>query len=152
MRYALEISPSLPKNLAQNVCFVLILSIPLLFILLQLRSKMLPALTILYLDHAGTPLLLQLIFICTSSNGRIQLIACLRLLQPPSIMQPILRKSSWRIPTIRQVSMKAVSLEIELATDDSLYHLPQVVVFFQAFSNEVMSLIKDTSLVICSGN
>ena len=147
MQYALEILPSLLKGASltlQVFAFVLILSIPLGIVvafLLQLRSKILHGLLTIYIwIMRGTPLLLQLIFIyyvLPSIGIRIDRL-------PEAITAftlnyagqyeaaKVLKLSSWQ--TIRYII------------------LPQVVkIVLPSVFNEVMSLIKDTSLVYALG-
>ena len=160
MQYALEILPSLLKGASltlQVFAFVLILSIPLGIVvafLLQLRSKILHGLLTIYIwIMRGTPLLLQLIFIyyVLPSIGiridRLPAAITAFTLNYAAYFAEIFRGGIVAIPTGQYEAAKV----LKLSSWQTIRYiiLPQVVkIVLPSVFNEVMSLIKDTSLGI----
>ena len=163
MQYALEILPSLLKGASltlQVFAFVLILSIPLGIVvafLLQLRSKILHGLLTIYIwIMRGTPLLLQLIFIyyVLPSIGiridRLPAAITAFTLNYAAYFAEIFRGGILAIPTGQYEAAKV----LKLSSWQTIRYiiLPQVVkIVLPSVFNEVMSLIKDTSLVYALG-
>lgn len=163
MQYALEILPSLLKGASltlQVFAFVLILSIPLGIVvafLLQLRSKILHGLLTIYIwAMRGTPLLLQLIFIyyvLPSIGIRIDRLPAAIMaftLNYAAYFAEIFRGGIVAIPTGQYEAAKV----LKLSSWQTIRYiiLPQVVkIVLPSVFNEVMSLIKDTSLVYALG-
>ena len=163
MQYALEILPSLLKGASltlQVFAFVLILSIPLGIVvafLLQLRSKILHGLLTIYIwIMRGTPLLLQLIFIyyvLPSIGIRLDRV-------PAAIIAFTLNYAAYfaeifrgGIATIPQGQYEAAKV-LKFKPIDTVRYiiLPQVTkIVLPSVFNEVMSLVKDTSLVYALG-
>ena len=163
MQYALEILPSLLKGASltlQVFAFVLILSIPLGIVvafLLQLRSKILHGLLTIYIwIMRGTPLLLQLIFIyyvLPSIGIRLDRL-------PAAIIAFVLNYAAYYaeifrggIDTIPRGQYEAAKV-LKFSPFDTVRYiiLPQVTkIVLPSVFNEVMSLVKDTSLVYALG-
>lgn len=163
MQYALEILPSLLKGASltlQVFAFVLILSIPLGIVvafLLQLRSKILHGLLTIYIwIMRGTPLLLQLIFIyyvLPSIGIRIDSLPAAIIaftLNYAAYFAEIFRGGIVAIPNGQYEAAKVLKLSSWQTIQYII--LPQVVkIVLPSVFNEVMSLIKDTSLVYALG-
>ena len=163
MQYALEILPSLLKGASLTLlvfAFVLMLSIPLGIVvafLLQLRSKILHGLLTIYIwIMRGTPLLLQLIFIyyvLPSIGIRLDRV-------PAAIIAFTLNYAAYfaeifrgGIATIPQGQYEAAKV-LKFKPIDTVRYiiLPQVTkIVLPSVFNEVMSLVKDTSLVYALG-
>ena len=159
MQYALEILPSLLKGASltlQVFAFVLILSIPLGIVvafLLQLRSKILHGLLTIYIwIMRGTPLLLQLIFIyyVLPSIGiridRLPAAITAFTLNYAAYFAEIFRGGILAIPTGQYEAAKV----LKLSSWQTIRYIILKIVLPSVF-NEVMSLIKDTSLVYALG-
>ncbi|WP_149555354.1 amino acid ABC transporter permease [Streptococcus cristatus] len=163
MNYILEILPSLLSGAAttlQVFALVLVLSIPLGIMLafsMQIRLKPLQWLLNLYIwIMRGTPLLLQLIFIyyVLPSIGirldRIPAAIIAFTLNYAAYFAEIFRGGISSIPTGQYEAAKV--LKFTPVQTIRLIILPQVVkIVLPSVFNEVMTLVKDTSLVYALG-
>ncbi len=163
MSYILEILPSLLSGAAttlQVFALVLVFSIPLgimLAFLMQIRLKPLQWLLHIYIwIMRGTPLLLQLIFIyyVLPSIGirldRIPAAIIAFTLNYAAYFAEIFRGGISSIPTGQYEAAKV--LKFTPVQTIRLIILPQVVkIVLPSVFNEVMTLVKDTSLVYALG-
>lgn len=163
MSYILEILPSLLSGAAttlQVFALVLVLSIPLGIMLafsMQIRLKPLQWLLHIYIwIMRGTPLLLQLIFIyyVLPSIGirlnRIPAAIIAFTLNYAAYFAEIFRGGISSIPTGQYEAAKV--LKFTPVQTVRLIILPQVVkIVLPSVFNEVMTLVKDTSLVYALG-
>ena len=163
MNYILEISPSLLIGAAttlQVFALVLVFSIPLGIMLafsMQIRLKPLQWLLNIYIwIMRGTPLLLQLIFIyyVLPSIGirldRIPAVIIAFTLNYAAYFAEIFRGGISSIPTGQYEAAKV--LKFTPVQTIRLIILPQVVkIVLPSVFNEVMTLVKDTSLVYALG-
>ena len=163
MSYILEILPSLLSGAAttlQVFALVLVFSIPLgimLAFLMQIRLKPLQWLLHIYIwIMRGTPLLLQLIFIyyVLPSIGirldRIPAAIIAFTLNYVAYFAEIFRGGISSIPTGQYEAAKV--LKFTPVQTIRLIILPQVVkIVLPSVFNEVMTLVKDTSLVYALG-
>lgn len=163
MSYILEILPSLLSGAAttlQVFVLVLVFSIPLgimLAFLMQIRLKPLQWLLHIYIwIMRGTPLLLQLIFIyyVLPSIGirldRIPAAIIAFTLNYAAYFAEIFRGGISSIPTGQYEAAKV--LKFTPVQTIRLIILPQVVkIVLPSVFNEVMTLVKDTSLVYALG-
>lgn len=163
MNYILEILPSLLSGAAttlQVFALVLVFSIPLgimLAFLMQIRLKPLQWLLHIYIwIMRGTPLLLQLIFIyyVLPSIGirldRIPAAIIAFTLNYAAYFAEIFRGGISSIPTGQYEAAKV--LKFTPVQTIRLIILPQVVkIVLPSVFNEVMTLVKDTSLVYALG-
>jgi len=163
MSYILEILPSLLSGAAttlQVFALVLVFSIPLgimLAFLMQIRLKPLQWLLHIYIwIMRGTPLLLQLIFIyyVLPSIGirldRIPAAIIAFTLNYAAYFAEIFRGGISSIPTGQYEAAKV--LKFTPVQTVRLIILPQVVkIVLPSVFNEVMTLVKDTSLVYALG-
>lgn len=163
MSYILEILPSLLSGAAttlQVFALVLVLSIPLGIMLafsMQIRLKPLQWLLHIYIwIMRGTPLLLQLIFIyyVLPSIGirldRIPAAIIAFTLNYAAYFAEIFRGGISSIPTGQYEAAKV--LKFTPVQTIRLIILPQVVkIVLPSVFNEVMTLVKDTSLVYALG-
>ncbi|MFS9027810.1 amino acid ABC transporter permease [Streptococcus cristatus] len=163
MSYILEIFPSLLSGAAttlQVFALVLVFSIPLGIMLafsMQIRLKPLQWLLHIYIwIMRGTPLLLQLIFIyyVLPSIGirldRIPAAIIAFTLNYAAYFAEIFRGGISSIPTGQYEAAKV--LKFTLVQTIRLIILPQVVkIVLPSVFNEVMTLVKDTSLVYALG-
>ena len=163
MSYILEISPSLLSGAAttlQVFALVLVFSIPLGIMLafsMQIRLKPLQWLLHIYIwIMRGTPLLLQLIFIyyVLPSLGirldRIPAAIIAFTLNYAAYFAEIFRGGISSIPTGQYEAAKV--LKFTPVQTIRLIILPQVVkIVLPSVFNEVMTLVKDTSLVYALG-
>lgn len=163
MSYILEILPSLLSGAAttlQVFALVLVFSIPLGIMLafsMQIRLKPLQWLLNLYIwIMRGTPLLLQLIFIyyVLPSIGirldRIPAAIIAFILNYAAYFAEIFRGGISSIPTGQYEAAKV--LKFTPVQTVRLIILPQVVkIVLPSVFNEVMTLVKDTSLVYALG-
>lgn len=163
MSYILEILPSLLSGAAttlQVFALVLVFSIPLgimLAFLMQIRLKPLQWLLHIYIwIMRGTPLLLQLIFIyyVLPSIGirldRIPAAIIAFTLNYAAYFAEIFRGGISSIPTGQYEAAKV--LKFTPVQTIRLVILPQVVkIVLPSVFNEVMTLVKDTSLVYALG-
>ena len=163
MNYILEISPSLLIGAAttlQVFALVLVFSIPLGIMLafsMQIRLKPLQWLLHIYIwIMRGTPLLLQLIFIyyVLPSIGirldRIPAVIIAFTLNYAAYFAEIFRGGISSIPTGQYEAAKV--LKFTPVQTIRLIILPQVVkIVLPSVFNEVMTLVKDTSLVYALG-
>ena len=163
MSYILEILPSLLSGAAttlQVFALVLVFSIPLgimLAFLMQIRLKPLQWLLHIYIwIMRGTPLLLQLIFIyyvLPSIGVRLDRIPAAIIaftLNYVAYFAEIFRGGISSIPTGQYEAAKV--LKFTPVQTIRLIILPQVVkIVLPSVFNEVMTLVKDTSLVYALG-
>ena len=163
MNYILEILPSLLSGAAttlQVFALVLVFSIPLGIMLafsMQIRLKSLQWLLHIYIwIMRGTPLLLQLIFIyyVLPSIGirldRIPAVIIAFTLNYAAYFAEIFRGGISSIPTGQYEAAKV--LKFTPVQTIRLIILPQVVkIVLPSVFNEVMTLVKDTSLVYALG-
>lgn len=163
MSYILEILPSLLSGAVttlQVFALVLVFSIPLGIMLafsMQIRLKLLQWLLHIYIwIMRGTPLLLQLIFIyyVLPSIGirldRIPAAIIAFTLNYAAYFAEIFRGGISSIPTGQYEAAKV--LKFTPVQTISLIILPQVVkIVLPSVFNEVMTLVKDTSLVYALG-
>ena len=163
MNYILEILPSLLSGAAttlQVFALVLVFSIPLGIMLafsMQIRLKLLQWLLHIYIwIMRGTPLLLQLIFIyyVLPSIGirldRIPAVIIAFTLNYAAYFAEIFRGGISSIPTGQYEAAKV--LKFTPVQTIHLIILPQVVkIVLPSVFNEVMTLVKDTSLVYALG-
>ena len=163
MNYILEILPSLLSGAAttlQVFALVLVFSIPLGIMLafsMQIRLKPLQWLLHIYIwIMRGTPLLLQLIFIyyVLPSIGirldRIPAVIIAFTLNYAAYFAEIFRGGISSIPTGQYEAAKV--LKFTPVQTIRLIILPQVVkIVLPSVFNEVMTLVKDTSLVYALG-
>ena len=163
MNYILEILPSLLSGAAttlQVFALVLVFSIPLGIMLafsMQIRLKPLQWLLHIYIwIMRGTPLLLQLIFIyyVLPSIGirldRIPAVIIAFTLNYAAYFAEIFRGGISSIPTGQYEAAKV--LKFTPVQTIHLIILPQVVkIVLPSVFNEVMTLVKDTSLVYALG-
>mgnify|MGYP000874144155 FL=1 len=163
MNYILEILPSLLSGAAttlQVFALVLVFSIPLGIMLafsMQIRLKPLQCLLHIYIwIMRGTPLLLQLIFIyyVLPSIGirldRIPAAIIAFTLNYAAYFAEIFRGGISSIPTGQYEAAKV--LKFTPVQTIRLIILPQVVkIVLPSVFNEVMTLVKDTSLVYALG-
>ena len=163
MSYILEILPSLLSGAAttlQVFALVLVFSIPLGIMLafsMQIRLKLLQWLLNIYIwIMRGTPLLLQLIFIyyVLPSIGirldRIPAAIIAFTLNYAAYFAEIFRGGISSIPTGQYEAAKV--LKFTPVQTIRLIILPQVVkIVLPSVFNEVMTLVKDTSLVYALG-
>lgn len=163
MSYILEILPSLLSGAAttlQVFALVLVFSIPLGIMLafsMQIRLKLLQWLLHIYIwIMRGTPLLLQLIFIyyVLPSIGirldRIPAAIIAFTLNYAAYFAEIFRGGISSIPTGQYEAAKV--LKFTPVQTIRLIILPQVVkIVLPSVFNEVMTLVKDTSLVYALG-
>ena len=163
MSYILEILPSLLSGAAttlQVFALVLVLSIPLGIMLafsMQIRLKPLQWLLHIYIwIMRGTPLLLQLIFIyyvLPSIGVRLDRIPAAIIaftLNYAAYFAEIFRGGISSIPTGQYEAAKV--LKFTPVQTIRLIILPQVVkIVLPSVFNEVMTLVKDTSLVYALG-
>ena len=163
MNYILEILPSLLSGAAttlQVFALVLVFSIPLGIMLafsMQIRLKPLQWLLNIYIwIMRGTPLLLQLIFIyyVLPSIGirldRIPAVIIAFTLNYAAYFAEIFRGGISSIPTGQYEAAKV--LKFTPVQTIHLIILPQVVkIVLPSVFNEVMTLVKDTSLVYALG-
>ena len=163
MNYILEILPSLLSGAAttlQVFALVLVFSIPLGIMLafsMQIRLKPLQWLLNIYIwIMRGTPLLLQLIFIyyVLPSIGirldRIPAAIIAFILNYAAYFAEIFRGGISSIPTGQYEAAKV--LKFTPVQTIRLIILPQVVkIVLPSVFNEVMTLVKDTSLVYALG-
>lgn len=163
MSYILEILPSLLSGAAttlQVFALVLVFSIPLGIMLafsMQIRLKPLQRLLHIYIwIMRGTPLLLQLIFIyyvLPSIGVRLDRIPAAIIaftLNYAAYFAEIFRGGISSIPTGQYEAAKV--LKFTPAQTIRLIILPQVVkIVLPSVFNEVMTLVKDTSLVYALG-
>ena len=163
MSYILEILPSLLSGAAttlQVFALVLVFSIPLGIMLafsMQIRLKPLQWLLHIYIwIMRGTPLLLQLIFIyyVLPSIGirldRIPAVIIAFTLNYAAYFAEIFRGGISSIPTGQYEAAKV--LKFTPVQTIRLIILPQVVkIVLPSVFNEVMTLVKDTSLVYALG-
>ncbi len=163
MNYILEILPSLLSGAAttlQVFALVLVFSIPLGIMLafsMQIRLKPLQWLLHIYIwIMRGTPLLLQLIFIyyVLPSIGirldRIPAVIIAFTLNYAAYFAEIFRGRISSIPTGQYEAAKV--LKFTPVQTIHLIILPQVVkIVLPSVFNEVMTLVKDTSLVYALG-
>ena len=163
MSYILEILPSLLSGAAatlQVFALVLVFSIPLgimLAFLMQIRLKPLQWLLHIYIwIMRGTPLLLQLIFVyyVLPSIGirldRIPAAIIAFTLNYAAYFAEIFRGGISSIPTGQYEAAKV--LKFTPVQTIRLIILPQVVkIVLPSVFNEVMTLVKDTSLVYALG-
>ena len=163
MSYILEILPSLLSGAAttlQVFALVLVFSIPLgimLAFLMQIRLKPLQWLLHIYIwIMRGTPLLLQLIFIyyvLPSIGVRLDRIPAAIIaftLNYAAYFAEIFRGGISSIPTGQYEAAKV--LKFTPVQTIRLIILPQVVkIVLPSVFNEVMTLVKDTSLVYALG-